>query len=70
MLLTDFVVDSPALTRLPGATEAAYVYESVDVDVSATPPVVRPQNHHLYAAHRHQRAQDGVSVCGVCVWGA
>lgn len=43
MLLTDFVVDSPALTRLPGATEAAYVYESVDVDVSATPPVVRPK---------------------------
>lgn len=43
MLLKDFVVDSPAVTRTAGATEATYVYESVDVDVSATPPVVRPK---------------------------
>lgn len=42
MLLTDFVVDSPALVRGPDSQEASYVYERCEVDVAATPPVVRP----------------------------
>jgi len=43
MLLKDFVVDSPAVTvAADGAREAAYVYESTEIDVAAPTPVVRP----------------------------